>query len=307
MKTLRRPMFRRGGEVDGGITSGMRTNFREGTNREQFEEIMKKYSTPAVDPVAQLLIQGGLRGLSETGGGGTLANLARAFEPAVGQAFRSMEGQRGAQRNIELEGLKFDIAEKERQEKIAREKLFREEDKDFEKEILGLKQTGQERIQLLKNASGGDKTAVQKLADQAISLGQFENTPEGRKQAFEYFTLSSGDLLRSSMADRIADYAKTNFPGEDMVGTAKATFVLETLPELQEKGYSVDILKPYVNTKKEVKLKKLTPNKVYFDVATQQPVFFDGTGLKPIEQEVKWLNLHQKAILISQMQKKIQR
>jgi hypothetical protein len=283
MKTLRRPMFRRGGEVDGGITSGMRTNFREGTNRERFEEIMKKYSTPAVDPVAQLLIQGGLRGLSETGGGGTLANLARAFEPAVGQAFRSMEGQRGAQRNIELEGLKFDIAEKERQEKIAREKLFREEDKDFEKEILGLKQTGQERIQLLKNASGGDKTAVQKLADQAISLGQFENTPEGRKQAFEYFTLSSGDLLRSSMADRIADYAKTNFPGEDMVGTAKATFVLETLPELQEKGYSVDILKPYVNTKKEVKLKKLTPNKVYFDVATQQPVFFDGTGLKPIE------------------------
>ena len=283
MKTLRRPMFRRGGEVGGGITSGMRTNFREGTNREQFEEIMKKYSTPAVDPVAQLLIQGGLRGLSETGGGGTLANLARAFEPAVGQAFRSMEGQRGAQRNIELEGLKFDIAEKERQEKIAREKLFREEDKDFEKEILGLKQTGQERIQLLKNASGGDKTAVQKLADQAISLGQFENTPEGRKQAFEYFTLSSGDLLRSSMADRIADYAKTNFPGEDMVGTAKATFVLETLPELQEKGYSVDILKPYVNTKKEVKLKKLTPNKVYFDVATQQPVFFDGTGLKPIE------------------------
>jgi hypothetical protein len=283
MKTLRRPMFRRGGEVGGGITSGMRTNFQEGTNRERFEEIMKKYSTPAVDPVAQLLIQGGLRGLSETGGGGTLANLARAFEPAVGQAFRSMEGQRGAQRNIELEGLKFDIAEKERQEKIAREKLFREEDKDFEKEILGLKQTGQERIQLLKNASGGDKTAVQKLADQAISLGQFENTPEGRKQAFEYFTLSSGDLLRSSMADRIADYAKTNFPGEDMVGTAKATFVLETLPELQEKGYSVDILKPYVNTKKEVKLKKLTPNKVYFDVATQQPVFFDGTGLKPIE------------------------
>ena len=86
-----------------------------------------------------------------------------------------------------------------------------------------------------------------------------------------------------SMADRIADYAKTNFPGEDMVGTAKATFVLETLPELQEKGYSVDILKPYVNTKKEVKLKKLTPNKVYFDVATQTPLFFDGTGLKPIE------------------------
>ena len=55
------------------------------------------------------------------------------------------------------------------------------------------------------------------------------------------------------------------------------------LPKLQEQGYSVDILKPYINTKKEVKLKKLTPNKVYFDVATQTPLFFDGTGLKPIE------------------------
>ena len=276
-------MFRRGGEVGGGITSGMRSNFSEGTNREQFEAIMKKYSTPAVDPIAQLLISGGLRGLSETGGGGTLGNLARAFEPAVGQAFQSMEGQRAAQRDVELEGLKFDIAEKERQEAIEREKTQRAEDKAFERELIGLKQTGQERIQLLKNASGGDKTAVQKLADQAISLGQFPDTEEGRKQAFEYFTLSSGDLLRSSMADRIADYAKTNFAGEDMVGTAKATFVLEMLPKLQEQGYSVDILKPYINTKKEIKLKKLTPNKVYFDVATQKPVFFDGTGLKPIE------------------------
>ena len=276
-------MFRRGGEVGGGITSGMRTNFREGTNREQFEAIMKKYSTPAVDPVAQLLIQGGLRGLSETGGGGTLGNLARAFQPAVGQAFQSMEGQRAAKRDVELEGLKFDIAEKERQEKIAREEKFREEDKAFNLKVLGIEQAGKEKLQLLKNAAGGDKTAVQKLADQAISLGQFPDTEEGRKQAFEYFTLSSGDLLRSSMADRISDYAKTNFPGEDLVGTAKATFVLEMLPKLQEQGYSVDILKPYINTKKEVKLKKLTPNKVYFDVATQTPLFFDGTGLKPIE------------------------
>ena len=283
MKTLRRPMFRRGGEVGGGITSGMRSNFSNGTNREQFEEIMKKYSTPAVDPVAQLLIQGGLRGLSETGGGNTLANLARAFEPAVGQAFRSMEGQRAGQRDVELEGLKFDIAERERQEAIEREKQFRKEDKAFERELIGLKQTGAEKLQLLKNAAGGDKIAAQKLADQAISLGQFPDTEEGRKQAFEFFTLSAGDLLRSSMADRIADYAKSNFPGEDMVGTAKATFVLEMLPKLQEQGYSVDILKPYINTKKEVKLKKLTPNKVYFDVATQAPLFFDGTGLKPIE------------------------
>ena len=283
MKTLRRPMFRRGGEVGGGITSGMRSNFSEGTNRERFEAIMKKYSTPAIDPIAQLLIQGGLRGFGETRGGNVAGNLALAFEPAVGQAFDAMNRAQAGKRDVELEGLKFDIAEEERKENIAREEKYRKEDKATELEILGLKQTGQEKLQLLKNASGGDKTAVQKLADQAIKLGQFPDTEEGRKQAFEYFTLSSGDLLRSSMADRISDYAKTNFPGEDMVGTAKATFVLEMLPKLQEQGYSVDILKPYINTKRKVKLQELTPNKVYFDVATQQPLFFDGTGLKPIE------------------------
>lgn len=283
MKTLRRPMFRRGGEVDGGITSGMRSNFKEGSYRERFDKIMQDYAAPAVDPVGQLLIQGGLRGLSETGGGGTLANLAKAFEPAVGQAFQTMGSQRAGEKQAALTGLEMDIEDERRREDIARQAQQRQEDKAFDLKVLGLKQTGQEKLQLLKNAAGGDKTAVQKLVDQAISLGQFENTPEGKKQAFEYFTLSSGDLLRSSMADRVADYAKTNFPGEDMVGTAKATFVLEMLPELQEKGYSVDILKPYINTKKEVKLKKLTPNKVYFDVATQQPLFFDGTGLKPIE------------------------
>ena len=283
MKTLRRPMFRRGGEVGGGITSGMRSNFSQGTNREQFEAIMKKYSTPAVDPIAQLLIQGGLRGFGETRGGNTAANLSLAFEPAVGKAFDAMNRAQAGKRDVELEGLKFDIAEEERKENIAREQKQREEDKAFNLKVLGIEQAGKEKLQLLKNAAGGDKTAVQKLADQAISLGQFPDTEEGRKQAFEYFTLSSGDLLRSSMADRISDYAKTNFPGEDLVGTAKATFVLEMLPKLKEQGYSVDILKPYINTKKEVKLKKLTPNKVYFDVATQTPLFFDGTGLKPIE------------------------
>ena len=283
MKTLRRPMFRRGGEVGGGITSGMRSNFSEGTNRERFEAIMKKYSTPAIDPIAQLLIQGGLRGFGETRGGNVAGNLALAFEPAVGQAFDAMNRAQAGKRDVELEGLKFDIAEEERKENIAREEKYRKEDKATELEILGLKQTGQEKLQLLKNASGGDKTAVQKLADQAIKLGQFPDTEEGRKQAFEYFTLSSGDLLRSSMADRISDYAKTNFPGEDLVGTAKATFVLEMLPKLQEQGYSVDILKPYINTKRKVKLQELTPNKVYFDVATQQPLFFDGTNLKKIE------------------------
>jgi hypothetical protein len=274
-RVFRRPMFRGGSTNMNGIMSDIedRENYAEGTNySERYKKVFDQYSKPAMDPLSKLLIQGGLRGLSETRGGGTLANMALAFEKPTEQLMSDLQQRKNAERDMALAGLGMDIkAEQSRESRM-------QEVEDIEK-----KYQNQVKLQLLKNAQGGDRTAIQKLADQAIELGQFENTPEGRKQAFEYFTLSSGDILRSSVEDRIADYSKTNFPGEDMVGTAKARFVVETLPMLREQGYEVDILKPYVNTKKEVKLKKLTPNKVYFDVATQQPLFFDGTGLKPIE------------------------
>ena len=274
-RVFRRPMFRGGSTNMNGIMSGIedRKNYQEGTTpSERYAEIFKKYSQPAMDPLSKLLIQGGLRGLSETRGGGTLANMALAFEKPTEQLMSDLQQRKNAERDMALAGLGMDI--KDEQSREARMQAVEDIEKKYQNQV---------KLQLLKNAQGGDRTAIQKLADQAIELGQFENNPEGRKQAFEYFTLSSGDILRSSVEDRIADYSKTNFPGEDMVGTAKARFVVETLPMLREKGYEVDILKPYINSKKEVKLKKLTPNKVYFDVATQQPLFFDGTGLKPIE------------------------
>ena len=274
-RVFRRPMFRGGSTNMNGIMSGIedRKNYQEGTTpSERYAEIFKKYSQPAMDPLSKLLIQGGLRGLSETRGGGTLANMALAFEKPTEQLMSDLQQRKNAERDMALAGLGMDI--KAEQSREARMQAVEDIEKKYQNQV---------KLQLLKNAQGGDRTAIQKLADQAIELGQFENNPEGRKQAFEYFTLSSGDILRSSVEDRIADYSKTNFPGEDMVGTAKARFVVETLPMLREQGYEVDILKPYINSKKEVKLKKLTPNKVYFDVATQQPLFFDGTGLKPIE------------------------
>ena len=60
-KILRRPMFKRGGEVGGGIMSGIRTNYQGGTTpkpSERIKAVLEQYSKPAVDPVAQLLIQG---------------------------------------------------------------------------------------------------------------------------------------------------------------------------------------------------------------------------------------------------------
>ena len=144
MKTLRRPMFRKGGEVGGGIMTGInRENYKEGTpsNSEQFREIVQKYAQPAIDPISQLLIQGGLRGMSQTGGGGTLGNIAMAFEQPTSQLFQNLQRQKDLQRETDIAALKMDIADRERKERIAREEAATEATQQFQKELLGEKQT----------------------------------------------------------------------------------------------------------------------------------------------------------------------
>jgi len=121
-KIFKRPMFRKGGEVGGGITSGMRNLYANGTPSERIKAVLEEYSAPAVDPIAQLLIQGGLRGMSQTGGGGTLGNLAMAFEQPTQGLFKNLAAQKKQKRDIALEGVIADIgqeqADKENQIKL---------------------------------------------------------------------------------------------------------------------------------------------------------------------------------------------
>jgi hypothetical protein len=146
MKTLRRPMFRKGGEVGGGIMTGInRNNYSTGTTpRERYEAIVQKYAQPAVDPISQLLIQGGLRGMSQTGGGGTLGNLAMAFEQPTAQLFQNLQRQKDVKRETELAGLEMDLAEEDRLKRIAAEKEAREADEKFQLDLLGKKQKFEE-------------------------------------------------------------------------------------------------------------------------------------------------------------------
>ena len=126
MKTLRRPMFRKGGEVGGGIMTGvMRENYDEGTPRpsERITKVLEQFSEPAFDPVSQLLIQGGLNTMSQTGGGGLLGNVAKAFQAPTGQFFKDMSKRQGVKRDIALEGVIADIGQ---EQKTAENKLKRE-------------------------------------------------------------------------------------------------------------------------------------------------------------------------------------
>ena len=248
-------MFRRGGEVGGGITSGMRSNFQNGTYRQQFDEIMKKYSTPAVDPIAQLLIQGGLRGLSETGGGGTLGNLARAFEPAVGQAFQSMEGQRSAARSAELAGLEIDMDEKKRREAIEREDKLREEDQAFELDLLGRTQAfeaGQSELdRQLKRDTQTDTSTLQKdYSPERIYFESFQKYTDPK--AAGYIT-----SIQQEYPEAFAEFAAYIGPSIRQNDDLKGGFI-GVLPN-QKKGKS-----------REYRFDEMIPGGIYFKPDTKR-------------------------------------
>ena len=144
--TLKRPMFRKGGEVNEGIMelAQPRRNYDKGTTEEQIQEIFetsglspssKSYAETAMklanigkpsggDLLTNVLIQGGLRGMSTAGKGGPLQNLAAAFEAPVGQALKQRQagktlGTAGALKGLEL-GIKKDIADRTLDRKLAK-------------------------------------------------------------------------------------------------------------------------------------------------------------------------------------------
>jgi len=110
-RVFRRPMFRGGSTNMNGIMSGIedRKNYSDGTYSERYKKIFDQYSKPAMDPLSKLLIQGGLRGLSETRGGGTLANMALAFEEPTEQLMSDLQQRKNAERDMALAGLGMDI------------------------------------------------------------------------------------------------------------------------------------------------------------------------------------------------------
>jgi hypothetical protein len=126
-RILRRPMFRRGGEVGGGIMSGIRQNYEVGgTARERLMKAFEEYPVQGVDPLSQFLIQGGLNLMSATPRGGVLATAAEAFKEPTAGLFKGLGTEQRAKREIALAGEQIDI-EQEQAEKLARIKA---KDKD---------------------------------------------------------------------------------------------------------------------------------------------------------------------------------
>jgi hypothetical protein len=231
-KVFRRPMFRRGGSTNmNGIMSGIRDEYEDGgpTARERYEEIVQKYSQPAIDPLSKLLIQGGLRGLSETGGGGTLANLAMAFQEPTEQLFSDLQTRKNLEREAELAGLQMDISDEERQARIAREDLIRKENEKFQEKLLETKLDAEERMLDKKLDAGGDE--------------------ELKRRTDKYFATYNDYILAENRARHDVD----NVPGQ-----IRSKFGKEQYGGLLEGGD--------INKQAQKLGKKDNEGKVYYDI-----------------------------------------
>ena len=92
-------MFRKGGEVGGGIMTGvMRENYENGTTAER---LMKIAGQPAgFDPLTQFLIQGGLSLASQPAtGGGVIADIATAVKKPTADLMTGL-GERDKMKHI---------------------------------------------------------------------------------------------------------------------------------------------------------------------------------------------------------------
>ena len=275
---FKRPMFRRGGEVGGGIMTGIRNNFQEGTPSERITAALKEFQEPAFDPVAQLLVQGGLRGLSETGGGSTIANLAKAFEDPTAKFFESAQKRKDVQREVALAGVEADIGADLQRQKLDEEAKQSQLQRDFVAAQGDLDRQNEIRKEIIKGQSKINE--LQFLIDNPeadLAKKGVIPSPEARVS----------DLTQVFMeSDNIAISKNPELAANNII-----RFRVNATPEIQSqfKGY-VDYT--YDNKGKVVRVPpKGEPGNIIYDAGTSDFLIFDNQGdtyrLNPLTYEAQ--------------------
>jgi len=275
---FKRPMFRRGGEVGGGIMTGIRNNFQEGTPSERITAALKEFQEPAFDPVAQLLIQGGLRGLSETGGGSTIANLAKAFEDPTAKFFESAQKRKDVQREVALAGVEADIGADLQRQKLDEEAKQSQLQRDFVAAQGDLDRQNEIRKEIIKGQSKINE--LQFLIDNPeadLAKKGVIPSPETRVSDLTEVFMGSANIAISKNPELAANNI--------------IRFRVNATPEIQSqfKGY-VDYT--YDNKGKVVRVPpKGEPGNIIYDAGTSDFLIFDNQGdtyrLNPLTYEAQ--------------------
>ena len=278
--TFRRPMFRKGGEVGGGITSGMRNLYAKGTPSERIKAVVDEYSAPAVDPIAQLLIQGGLRGMSQTGGGGTLGNLAMAFEQPTQGLFKNLAAQRKEKRDIALEGVIADIGQEQTDEANRIKLEIAQLNRDFDAAQGDLDRQNKIQVELEKR-----KTKLAELQFKKDNPEVSDLRTDQVRPAFENVV----NTLTATYVDSKNPAVKAN-PNQTAFNVTK--FRREASPEVlsKYKGF-----KPYTFDNKgnimALPTDRYQPGDIIYDPLSSDFLIFDNAGgtykLNPLTFEIE--------------------
>lgn len=279
-RVFKRPMFRKGGNVGEGIMTGIRDNFQEGTPlpSERIKEVYEKYKEPAIDPLSQLLIQGGLRGLSQTGGGGTLANLALAFQEPTEQFFETTQKRKDFQRELEVAGVEADISlQLQKQEMDQKAEIAR-----LERDLL---------------QAEGDRDRQNKIA---VELEKRKTALAEIQEKAKFPDVSKTEQVRPAFENVVADlsemYSDSKNPAvklaPDLTAFNVTKFRREASPELisKFKGF-----KPYSFDNQgnvaELPLSGYEAGDIVYDPKTADFLVFDNQGntyrLDPLTYEVQ--------------------
>ena len=167
-RVFRRPMFRGGSTNMNGIMSGIqdRENYSLGSfdAQNKYRDEISKSVQSGIDPLAKLLISGGMGALSENRGGGTLANLSLAFKDPTERLFSDLETRDQTERENLLKGLGIDADN----ERTANKRLEALAD-------MKSKQAHDEKLANIKNQSKNIynsqlyETQVEKMRDNLVN------------------------------------------------------------------------------------------------------------------------------------------
>ena len=177
-RTLKRPMFRRGGTVNDGIMTGLtdRKQLANGTgldvDRARLESMAISNIMNELAPIPKTRLPIGQFGLDIATG------------TPIGEALKSGYGT-------------FTKQDDARRLALAKRKQA------AVSTALG--------SQL--SAKTGSKISTEKMVDLAIKAGKFPDTPKGRSDAFELYSRSTGDITRASPQQKILTRFKTFYAG----------------------------------------------------------------------------------------------
>ena len=246
MKIFKRPMFRKGGEVGGGIMTGLRENYENGSTAER---LMKVAGQPAgFDPLTQFLIQGGLSLASQPAtGGGTIADIATAVQKPAADLMTGLGKRDEMRQQLALKGELIDIE----QEGAERLKMLDMQNKreQAEKEAAIILGAGATPEQIQKKAA--------EILEQRI-FGVESRFQEGKKN--------------QAIQDIYERYGLTAGPAESFYEfqTTKANELSERL----NKQFMGPIKK---DSKGRYKTRNKQPG-IYYDPFAQQAVLLEATG-----------------------------